>query len=116
MPGGDGTGPMGMGPMTGRAFGFCAGYGASGYMNQIPRRGFGAEFGCERGFGGGRGWRNMFHATGFPGWARVGVPYAATPAPEQELAVLKQQAEHFGNTLDDIRKRIQEIESQPAAK
>ncbi|MCD6310782.1 MAG: DUF5320 domain-containing protein, partial [Candidatus Eremiobacteraeota bacterium] len=24
MPGGDGTGPMGMGPMTGRGMGFCA--------------------------------------------------------------------------------------------
>jgi len=101
---------MGIGPMTGRAAGFCAGYGDPGYMNQISRRGFGAGFGC------GRGWRNMFHATGLPGWARVGVPYAATPAPEQELAVLKQQADNFGNALEDIRKRIQEIESQPAAK
>ncbi|MBN2210726.1 MAG: DUF5320 domain-containing protein, partial [Sedimentisphaerales bacterium] len=25
MPGGDGTGPAGFGPMTGRAAGFCAG-------------------------------------------------------------------------------------------
>jgi len=118
MPGGDGTGPMGMGPMTGRAFGLCAGYGVPGYMNQIPRRGFGAGPGCGHGFGGGggRGWQNIFHATGLPGWARVGVPYAATPAPEQELAVLKQQADHFGNALEDIRKRIQEIESQPAEK
>ena len=28
MPRGDGTGPMGMGPMTGRGAGFCAGLGA----------------------------------------------------------------------------------------
>jgi len=33
MPRGDGTGPMGMGPMTGRAAGYCAGYGVPGYMN-----------------------------------------------------------------------------------
>ena len=26
MPGGDGTGPMGQGPRTGRSVGFCAGY------------------------------------------------------------------------------------------
>ncbi|NOX97263.1 MAG: DUF5320 domain-containing protein, partial [Nitrospirae bacterium] len=26
MPGGDGTGPMGLGSRTGRAAGFCAGY------------------------------------------------------------------------------------------
>jgi hypothetical protein len=33
MPRGDGTGPMGMGPMTGRAVGFCAGYPTPGFMN-----------------------------------------------------------------------------------
>jgi len=36
MPLGDGTGPMGMGPMTGRAAGYCAGFGVPGYMNPIP--------------------------------------------------------------------------------
>ena len=40
MPRGDGTGPAGMGPMTGRAAGYCAGYPVSGYMNPIPGRGF----------------------------------------------------------------------------
>jgi len=33
MPFGDGTGPAGMGPMTGRAAGHCAGYPVPGYMN-----------------------------------------------------------------------------------
>lgn len=33
MPRGDRTGPAGMGPMTGRAAGYCAGYPAPGYMN-----------------------------------------------------------------------------------
>ncbi|MCK4547155.1 MAG: DUF5320 domain-containing protein [Candidatus Eisenbacteria sp.] len=33
MPRGNGTGPMGMGPMTGRAAGYCAGFGVPGYMN-----------------------------------------------------------------------------------
>ena len=45
MPRGDGTGPMGMGPMTGRAAGFCAGYGMPGYMNPVPGRGMGAAYG-----------------------------------------------------------------------
>ena len=31
MPRGDQTGPAGMGPMTGRAAGFCAGYSTPGY-------------------------------------------------------------------------------------
>jgi hypothetical protein len=38
MPRGDGTGPMGFGPMTGRAAGYCAGYGVPGFMNAIPGR------------------------------------------------------------------------------
>jgi len=35
MPRGDGTGPAGMGPMTGRAAGFCAGFPVPGYMNPV---------------------------------------------------------------------------------
>jgi hypothetical protein len=35
MPFGDGTGPAGMGPMTGRAAGFCAGFPVPGYMNPM---------------------------------------------------------------------------------
>jgi len=38
MPFGDGTGPAGAGPMTGRAAGFCAGYPAPGYMNPVAGR------------------------------------------------------------------------------
>ena len=41
MPFGDGTGPAGLGPMTGRAAGFCAGYPVPGYMNPaVSRAGF----------------------------------------------------------------------------
>ena len=38
MPRGDGTGPAGLGPMTGRAAGFCAGYPVPGFMNPIVGR------------------------------------------------------------------------------
>jgi len=41
MPLGDGTGPRGLGPMTGRAAGYCAGYPVPGYMNPIPGFGYG---------------------------------------------------------------------------
>ena len=44
MPGGDRTGPMGLGPMTGRAAGICAGYPTPGFANPIP------GFGRGRGF------------------------------------------------------------------
>ncbi len=40
MPRGDGTGPAGMGPMTGRAAGYCAGSNAPGFANPFPRRTF----------------------------------------------------------------------------
>jgi len=66
MPGGDRSGPAGMGPMTGRAAGFCAGYPTPGYMNPYGGRypyggfgmgrGWGRGFGRGMGFGRGRGW------------------------------------------------------------
>jgi len=77
MPRGDGTGPAGFGPMTGRAAGYCAGYSVPGYMNPIPGRGY---WGRGRGYwgrGGGRGYRNGYYATGFSRWARVGMGYPA---------------------------------------
>ncbi len=119
MPGGDRTGPMGYGPLTGRGAGFCAGFPVPGYMNPVPGRGFGG-----RGRGRGRGWRYGFYATGLPGWQRAGMgwgypamnPYYNPPAPqitkEQELEVLREQAESLGNALNDIEKRIQKLESQ----
>ena len=137
MPGGDGTGPGGMGPMTGRAAGYCAGYPAPGFMNPIPGRGFG---GGGRG-GGGWGRRNRFYATGLTGWQRAGygypawggaapsygaapyaapfagevAPYAAVygaPTREQELQALQSQAEHLDDALGGIRKRNGELEAE----
>ena len=127
MPGGDGTGPAGMGPMTGRAAGYCAGYPVPGFMNPVGGRGFG---GRGRG-GGGWGRRNWFYATGLTGWQRAatgwpayggatpyaapyayGAPAAAAPTSEQELDALKGQAEYFQNALDGIRKRIDELQSE----
>ncbi len=127
MPGGNGTGPMGMGPMTGRAAGYCAGYDRPGYANPVPGRGFGrgAGFGFGRGFGGGgRGWRNQFYATGLTGWQRAGgawgYPAAAVPpvAPtrEQELAALKSQTEYAETELEQMRTRIAELEADKEQK
>jgi hypothetical protein len=122
MPKGDGTGPMGMGPMTGRGMGFCAGVVAPGPINMTPGRGFGMGSGRGRGAGrgGGRGWCNMFHATGLTRWQRAaagwpmrgGMPPYAAPSKEQELQALKSQAEYFESALDDIRKRLQEVETE----
>lgn len=72
MPWGDRTGPWGLGPMTGRAAGYCAGYPVPGYMNPIP--GFGWGFG--RGWGRGGGWVGPWPGRGpfsyLPPWQRPG--------------------------------------------
>mgnify|MGYP006290037961 CR=1 FL=1 len=126
MPGGDGTGPAGMGPMTGRAAGYCAGYQAPGYMNPVPGRGFG--FGRGRGAGFGRGMGFGFRRPRAGYWnAPYGVPapyYGGTtytaqysaPAPEQEADMLKSQAEYFENALGEIKKRIGELKAQNSRK
>ncbi len=44
MPGGDGTGPWGFGPMTGRGAGFCAGFPVPGYMNRFVWPPFGGRW------------------------------------------------------------------------
>ena len=113
MPRGDGTGPMGMGPMTGRAAGFCAGYGAPGYMHPMPGRSMG--MGRGRGaWGGGRGWGRMaggaFWGAGFRGWAPFG-GVAEGPSPKQEHDQLKQQAAYLESALTNIQSRLQELES-----
>ena len=118
-----------MGPMTGRAAGYCAGYGMPGYMNPIGGRGFfgrgrggGRGGGWGGGRGGGRGWRNMYYATGLPFWARGGYPawgydgpgYAPAPYEmprEQEMEALREQAEFLRKSLDEVTKRIDELEA-----
>lgn len=115
MPAGDGTGPMGLGPTTGRAAGYCAGYALAETMNPMPGRGRGMG-GFGRGRGGGRhGWRHRFHATGQPFWAREEVsrvvPLGAAPAPAEEATMLKERAGHLEQTLEQIRQRIVELEA-----
>ena len=102
MPGGDRTGPRGMGAMTGRAAGFCTGAGVPGYMNRGSGMGFGGR-------GGGRGWRNWFHATGMTGWQRAG--FQASPA-NSEIEQLKEQASYLESSLGEVMKRIEQLESE----
>jgi len=122
MPFGNGTGPAGLGPMTGRAAGLCAGYGLPGYLNPSGGRGvWGLGFGRGRG----RGFRHMYWATGLLGWQRAAMgfpaafPYAA-PAPfaqptsEQELAALRSQLKVMEQGIGQIQERIRELEREQA--
>lgn len=116
MPGGDGTGPGGMGSMTGRAAGYCAGYGMPGYANPVGGRGYwgrGMGRGFGRGFGRGMGFGARWGAAPYYGGAGyVGLPaYYGAPTSEQERDMLKSQAEGLQRTLEDIQKRITELGS-----
>jgi len=68
----------------------------------------------------------MFYATGLPAWARsgMGAAGATTPASapmpesaigdisrEEELEVLKRQAQQAADVLDSVRRRIGELEA-----
>lgn len=100
MPGGDRTGPMGMGSMTGRGMGVCSGRaGSAMYLG-------GGRFawGCGMGFGGGR--RNRFWVRQ-PGAAMM--PKDEPISAAQELAELKQQAQALQDSLKDINSRIEQL-------
>ena len=115
MPRGDGTGPTGAGPMTGRAVGFCAGYATPGYMNPLSGRGY---WGWGRGRGGGFGRPNRFFAAVptlmYPPWTGAATPNVpAVPAitPEQELEGLKRHAEFLQNSLGQVNQRIEQLQT-----
>jgi len=123
MPDGDRTGPNGIGPMTGRAAGYCAGYNVPGYANPFGGRGRGQG----RGFGGrgfGMGFRGGFAAPvpyanpAYGGYNPAAYPepvYNAPGAPvmdrTQELEMLKNQADYLISALDDVKSRIDKLES-----
>jgi hypothetical protein len=103
-----------MGPMSGRGAGYCSGSGAPGYATPGPGRGYGMGGGRGRamGGGGGRGRRNMFYATGQPGWMGFG-PYPApfqNPDPAIEKQALKNQAEALQSQLNMIKQRLDEMD------
>ena len=112
---------MGQGPMTGRAAGYCAENAIPGFANPIPGRGY---WGRGRG-GGGWGRRNRFYATGLTGWQRAAMggpgsagpgscaaPFAPAMTQQQELDLLKGQAEYFEDALNGVKKRIVELEAK----
>ena len=133
MPAGDRTGPTGMGPRTGRGMGYCGGYDAPGWSHWGPGRrlydappayvggrGRGIRGGRWGGYGGGgRGWRHWYHATGLPRWARWGPPpaweYAAPWEPssrEQEIEMLRDEAEWLKDQLGAIHERMDDLSQE----
>lgn len=116
MPGGDRTGPMGIGPRTGRAAGYCTGSRMPGFANP-GRMGFGGGFGFGRGFG--RGGRNRFLAGGrlggFRSWAPPIYPdysdYGPANIREDEREFLMTEARNLKTALDNINKRLDKLQA-----
>ncbi|MFA5270856.1 MAG: DUF5320 domain-containing protein [Candidatus Omnitrophota bacterium] len=107
MPNFDGTGPSGLGPMTGGGKGFCV----------MP-------LGTVRfGRGGGRGCRNWYYATGLTGRQRASSGYPAfgrgfplvdlsALGTKKEKQILKEEAMVLENELNKVKERITILEEQ----
>ncbi|MCK5177238.1 MAG: DUF5320 domain-containing protein [Candidatus Aenigmarchaeota archaeon] len=116
MPGGDRTGPLGQGTFTGRGLGNCISYGIPAIAGAIAgyyggRRGFGRGVGgggFGRSFGRGFGWSAA--AAGLAGLANL--PAWQKSAPDDELSVLKDEAQNLSDSLKNIQARISEIEQK----
>ena len=116
MPGFNGSGPAGAGPMTGGGRGLCnpvnanrGAWSAAGFGRGL---GFGRGFmrggsGMRRGFGGrGLGWNQpVFFGYNAPDAFGYNAPDAAG-----EIEMLKNQADYAKNSLDAIHKKIAELE------
>lgn len=97
MPRGDGTGPLGMGPMTGRSGGSRVGSPRQDNPSSGPGRG--------------RGWCSSFNrsqgATG---------PVANAPMDrESEIEVLKEEAASLEKTLKNINERLATLQGGSSA-
>jgi len=96
MPGFNGTGPRGMGPMTGGGRGFCSPWGRGAYQ-----RGYGVP---QMGYG------NPYYGA----WpvAPGNVPFAPGVSREQELGFLQQQAQVMKEQMEQIEVRIRELATE----
>ncbi len=111
--GGDGTGPLGQGPLTGRGAGYCAGYSTPGYLNRDVGRGGVWRTGVR---GGGRGNRNFFNTTGLARWQRSADLQTAAPAQpgvsrEQRLQQMRTRADILKAQMESLNNQIKAVES-----
>jgi hypothetical protein len=119
MPYGDRTGPQGLGPRTGRGAGYCSGFPGPGSMNPVSGRGF-FGFGRgrgSRGVGRGRCWRSCSLDPVFTGQARGGYSssrFAARFTDEEEMDILRGEAEILRQQLNDIQNRMSTLEKSRA--
>ena len=101
MPRGNGTGPMGMGAMSGKGLGNCIVYGLPVLAGALMGMGFGRRRG-NNGNNGNNG-------------TRMGRRFFGNRASGQDqnnLEVLKEQAETLRQSLESVSKSIDELENK----
>lgn len=94
MPGFDGTGPAGMGPMTGGGRGFCSPWGT------VATRAYGF-----------RRWAGYPYYGPRPSFQGV-APFAPRMSPESELSFLKSEAEALREGLKELEARIAQLSTE----
>lgn len=103
MPRGDGTGPMGMGPRTGRHVGFCMGMQVQAVPNA---QGMFGGYGCRRGVGA------MVRGAGFQARsqfaAQQGIQANAMAGTDREI--LTKQVGFLEQQLQQVKQRLDSIE------
>jgi len=113
MPRGDRTGPSGQGSGTGRALGICYGFDMPGFTKGAGGgmgRGFGYGGGRGRGKGMGYGWGRNFGAANadlLPAY-----PWMSSISKEDEVKMLKSQADALMRSQKEIEKRLGELEKE----
>ena len=124
MPGGDRTGPRGLGSMTGRGLGYCVGYNNPGYTRGIGSgygRGMGWGAGRGRGYGRGYGRGLGYGDPIYPPYVAPAPIYAPIPplSAVDQATMLKQEKDYLeselkgiGNAIEDISKRIEDLEKK----
>ena len=110
MPGGDRTGPLGHGPMTGRGLGYCSGTNRPGYTT--PRYGRGFSRGRGRGFGRGfwgrgRGfWGSDYLDPYYPSYDVESYPQRSK---EEEKSYLKNLISQLEDEIKLIKEKLRNI-------
>jgi hypothetical protein len=101
MPKGDGTGPAGLGRMSGRAAGYCAGLGTPGYTPST-----GSGFGAGRGLG----FSRKFFRNGGPGRAQFINGAGMRGACVSEKEILANQASFLEKQLEMVKGRLSQLD------
>ena len=110
MPGGDRTGPMGNGPMTGWGRGYCMTTRPAGFFREI-RRGMGRGMGRGRGFGPGA-WMGAMYGCG-RGFGRFwGDPEFGADPKEMVKAAREWEKEDLAEERELLKRRLDMIDAQ----